>query len=281
MIWEIGLSTGIAYAHPIEDVLPYIADHGFRAIEVSTAPRHLRLDAAAIEDVGRRIREAGLRVHSLHAPFGHDVNFTSPDAGQRREALARLEQAAEALRMLGGGLYVMHPGGEDQRWIWDRDHRLQLSVEGLTTVWEQCRQRGLTLVVETPLPHLLGGQVEDFAWILARLPDEDVGVCLDTSHTSLGGCLFEVIERFGPRLVHVQASDNHGHADDHLPPGEGVIDWPRLVHALERVGYAGVFMLEVAGDGDIARHVAGVAPLIDARRGPVPQGWLGVGRATS
>jgi sugar phosphate isomerase/epimerase len=50
-------------------------------------------------------------------------------------------------------------------------------------------------------------------------------------------------------------SDNRGSTDDHLPPGDGVIDWPRFQSALEAVGYAGVFMLEVSGNGDIAAHV--------------------------
>jgi sugar phosphate isomerase/epimerase len=257
MKWEIGLSTGIAYRHPIEEVLDPIARAGFRAVEISTAPQHLALtDHRGLEALRNRMAGLGLRPHSLHAPFGHDVNLTSPDSGQRRDALERLIHAADALQILGGVQYVIHPGGEDQRWIWEREARLAHSVEGLTRVWEACRQRGLTLVVETPLPHLLGGQPEDFSWVLERLPAEGTGVCLDTSHTSLGGVLFEVIERFGPRLVHIQASDNGGVSDDHLPPGEGVIDWRHVVTALERVGYEGVFMLEVAGNGDVAGHVA-------------------------
>jgi sugar phosphate isomerase/epimerase len=114
-------------------------------------------------------------------------------------------------------------------------------------------------VVETPLPHLLGGQPEDFSWVLDRLPVEGTGICLDTSHTSLGASLFEVIERFGSRIVHVQASDNRGVTDDHLPPGEGGIDWRRVLSSLNRIGYRGVFLLEVAGDGDVAGHVARAA----------------------
>jgi sugar phosphate isomerase/epimerase len=260
MKWEIGLSTGIAYRHPIGEVLTPIAHAGFRALEISTAPHHLDgSDIRSLEAVRDRMAWLGLRPHSLHAPFGHDLNLTSPDAGQRHEALEKLVRAADALQILGGTHYVIHPGGEDQRWIWERDARLGYSVEGLTSVWRACRERGLTLVVETPLPHLLGGQPTDFAWILERLPVEGTGVCLDTSHASLGGFLFDVIERFGARLVHVQASDNHGATDDHLPPGDGVIDWPAVLSALERVGYEGVFMLEVAGNGDIAGHVARAA----------------------
>jgi sugar phosphate isomerase/epimerase len=132
-------------------------------------------------------------------------------------------------------------------------------VEGLTRVWSACRERGLVLVVETPLPHLLGGQPGDFAWILERLPADGLGVCVDTSHCSLGGFLYDALVSLGGRLVHVQASDNRGHTDDHLPPGDGVIDWARVRATLEHVGYQGVFMLEVTGDGDLAGHVGRLA----------------------
>lgn len=256
MIETIGISTGIAYRHPIDDVLEPIRAAGLTAIEVSTAPQHVNLDHhGALQSLAHRIRDHGLRVHSLHAPFGHDVNLTSPDPGQRLAAIDRLTRAADALQILGGGFYVIHPGGEDQRWVWEREARLALSVEGLQRIHEVCAQRGLTLAVETPLPHLLGGQLDDFAWILERLPDEGTGVCIDTSHCSLGGFLFEALARFGRRLVHVQVSDNRGTFDDHLPPGEGVIDWPRFVAALDELQYPGAFLLEVSGDGDIEAHV--------------------------
>ena len=265
MRWEVGLSTGVGYRHPIEDVLPRISRRGFRAIEVSTAQAHLD-----VSDLGRvrRVRELidtlGLRVHSLHAPFGHDVNFTSPDPGQRARAFDRLASAADALALLGGRLYVIHPGGEDQRWVWDRDHRLALSVEGLGRVWRECQARDLTLVVETPLPHLLGGQPEDFAWILERLPRDGIGVCVDTSHCALGGTLLPSIAASGDRLVHVQASDNRGRTDDHLPPGEGTLDWAAIRSALDAVGYAGVFLLEVNGEGDPDATLAALAAWRDS-----------------
>ena len=43
MSWEIGLSTGIGYREPIEEVLPAIAASGFRTIEVATARSHVDL----------------------------------------------------------------------------------------------------------------------------------------------------------------------------------------------------------------------------------------------
>jgi sugar phosphate isomerase/epimerase len=260
MSWTLGLSTGIGYRHPIEETLRPIREAGFEAIEVSTAPAHLDLARPARwPALAKRIGEEGLRVHSLHAPFGHDVNITSHEPGSREHAFDRLTCAADALVVLGGTLYVMHPGGEDQRWVWERDRNLELAALGLRRVAEICRERGLMLVVETPLPHLLGGQPHDFDWILRQLPREGVGVCVDTSHCSLGGFLHDAVARLAPSLVHVQASDNRGMSDDHLPPGQGIVDWPRFCSDLETVGYTGVFMLEVTGDGDVAGHARAAA----------------------
>jgi sugar phosphate isomerase/epimerase len=86
-----------------------------------------------------------------------------------------------------------------------------------------------------------------------------VCVCIDPSHRSLGGFLFDSLARFGHRLVHIQASDNRGMSDDHLPPGRGIIDWPRFRSALDAEGYSGVFLLEISGNGDIAGHARDAA----------------------
>ena len=257
---RLGVSTGIAYQHPIGVVLEPIRRAGFSVIEVATAPGHVELgNGEWLGRLARQIADLGLEVHSLHAPFAHDVDLTDSDHGVRQRSFELLTRAADALHTLGGKLYVIHPGGEDHHWIWEREARLARSVEGLTELWQVCQERGLIMVVETPLPHLLGGQLDDLDWILARLPGEGTGVCVDTSHCSLGGFLFEAIERFASRLVHIQASDNRGVTDDHLPPGDGIIDWPRVLSTLERAAYRGLVLLEVAGDGDITAHVERLA----------------------
>ena len=256
----LGLSTGIAYHHPIEMVLQPIYDSGFRIIEIATARDHIDLsDTRRLRELAHVIREMGLTVRSLHAPFGHDIDITEPDPAFRQQSLDRLTRAADALQIFGGRLYVIHPGGEDHDWVWDRETRISRSAEGLATLWQRCRERDLDLVVETPLPHLLGGQPDDLEGLLRTLPREGTGVCIDTSHTSLGGFLFEVIDRFASRLVHVQASDNRGHTDDHLPPGDGIIDWPKVQSKLAAIGYQGVFLLELTGNGDVREHVAHAA----------------------
>jgi sugar phosphate isomerase/epimerase len=196
-----------------------------------------------------------LRVVSLHAPFGTDVNIASPEEAHRQSSIDVMTRAADALAVLGGDLFVVHPGGEDQRWTWDRERRLGYAAEGLQRLWSACRDRGLVLVVESPLPHLLGGEPADFDRLLRQLPEQGTGVCADTSHLSLGGDLGAFVARFSQRLVHVQASDNRGTSDDHLPPGEGALDWAAFVSSLRSAGYRGTFLLEVSGAGPMEERV--------------------------
>jgi sugar phosphate isomerase/epimerase len=252
-----GLSTGIAYRHRIETVLQPIYDAGFRIIEVATAPDHIDLrDTRRLRELAHVTREMGLTVLSLHAPFGHEIDITDPDASFRNRSLDMLTRAADALQIFGGQLYVIHPGGEGHDWVWERETRLARSAEGLAAIWQRCRERDLELIVETPLPHLLGGQPDDLERLLQLLPVDGTGVCLDTSHTALGGFLFELMDRFAARLVHLQASDNRGVADDHLPPGDGIIDWPRVQSKLADINYRGVFLLELTDTGDVRDNIA-------------------------
>jgi sugar phosphate isomerase/epimerase len=46
-------------------------------------------------------------------------------------------------------------------------------------------------------------------------------------------------------MVHV--NDNKGQRDDHLPPGDGGIDWPHVISELRRLDFHGVLVLELSG----------------------------------
>jgi sugar phosphate isomerase/epimerase len=43
--------------------------------------------------------------------------------------------------------------------------------------------------------------------------------------------------------------DNRGRTDDHLIPFDGTIDWPGALTAIQKVGYEGTLILEIAAHG--------------------------------
>ena len=244
MSWTLGMATGACPDRPILEILPLIRDAGVVGIEIGTPPRHFDpADAAQVRSAGDALHQLALRPVSIHAPFSKHFDLAHPDAGRRHAGAATIRAAMTALRALGGQLVIVHPS-DLERHEHDVEARLADSLASLQGLAEDCRGAGLTLVVESPLPHLIGGHPDEFAWLLHRL-DRHVGVCLDTGHTYLGRHWHGFLNVTDGRLAHVHLNDNAGRRDDHLPPGEGDIDWAEIARTLTAVNFSGWAMLEL------------------------------------
>ncbi len=84
----------------------------------------------------------------------------------------------------------------------------------------------------------------------------NIGICIDLGHAHISQDagrqpIRNYLERYRGQLVHLHLHDNREGRDDHLPPGEGTIDWDEALAAIERVGYRGPAVLEIHSGGDI------------------------------
>jgi sugar phosphate isomerase/epimerase len=245
MSWRLGISTGACTQRPILEVLPAIRAAGAHGVEVGTPPRHFDpWNDAQVRELDRGLRASGLEAISIHAPFGGPLDLADANPHHRHAGIGAALTAALALKRLGGRLVIVHPS-DLLRHEHDVHARLQDAARSLALLAENCTQAALQLVVESPLPHLIGGHPDEFAFLLKDLP-ASVGVCLDTGHTFLGRHWGQFIAVAGARLTHVHANDNRGTRDDHLPPGDGLIDWPDVARSLREAKFTGWIMLELA-----------------------------------
>ena len=241
---SLGLATGGCHSLSILETIDAAAGSGVAGLEIGTPPRHFDLwQPAQIDAVAEYLRRHHLRAVSIHAPFGVALDLADPQELHRRAAIDAIGAAARAIKRLGGHLVVVHPS-DLPRHAHDVSARLADSARGLAELACACRQEDLTLAIESPLPHLVGGHPDEFAWLLAHVGG-DAGVCLDTGHTALGRHWGKFLAVSTGRLVHVHVSDNHGHRDDHLPPGDGTLDWQAIARSLCEVDYRGWLMLEL------------------------------------
>jgi hypothetical protein len=108
---------------------------------------------------------------------------------------------------------------------------------------ERLRERGKRLLVENTYetPALMRR-------ILESVPAAEF--TLDTGHSLIyASNPGEFIAVLGDRLGHLHLHDNHGgdserYHDEHLPPGEGVVDWRQLANGLRATGYSGTATFE-------------------------------------
>jgi sugar phosphate isomerase/epimerase len=245
MSWRIGMSTGCCLDKPILEVLDAMQDSAIRGVEIGTPPRHFDLwRHAEVAAVKERLGRYHIAPISIHAPFGGLLDLTDPNVHHRHAAIGAVLTAATALRELGGSLVVVH-ASDVTRNPSDVEQRLENCTGALQVLGRACEQMQMVLTLETPLPHLVGGHPDEFKWILDRLGPK-VAVCLDTSHSTLGHHWRRFVEVAGERVEHVHASDHHGHRDDHLPPGDGSINWLEIAGGLEQIGFDGWIMLELS-----------------------------------
>lgn len=148
-----------------------------------------------------------------------------------------------------------------------RDEQIFAIREKLYTPVLWAEELGVELLLETH------GQVTDsvdgMADLLDALGHEDsVGVCLDTGNSWLGGAEpLDYIEAFGTRIKHVHWKDMaaeweprrgtlYGCGMATIALGDGVIDLPAIVQALQDMGFDGATTLEIAGPDNVTRSVA-------------------------
>jgi sugar phosphate isomerase/epimerase len=119
------------------------------------------------------------------------------------------------------------------------------SVEALQ---EQADALGVRIAVEV-IPNELSraGSLVYFVEEVVNAPN--VGICFDFGHAHLEGDVSDALETVSEHLITTHVHDNRGRTDDHLVPFDGTIDWPAALTGLQKVGYDGAMMLELAAHG--------------------------------
>jgi sugar phosphate isomerase/epimerase len=170
------------------------------------------------------------------------------DETRRRAALAEAEATLALARHVPFQFLVTHVGVPASEAIGADNTRdaARRSVKELAALAATVNVRVAIEVIPNPL-----SSAADLVHLIEEdLDGLDVGVCLDYGHAHLMGDLGEAIETLSGHLWTTHVHDNGGSRDDHLVPYAGTIDWDAAMMTTQKIGYDGVFMLEVGDTGD-------------------------------
>jgi sugar phosphate isomerase/epimerase len=196
--------------------------------------------AVTLKQMGRG---GGPRVNSLHAG---DRDISILDEGLRRLAVDEMVQGIELAQQLGAGLIIVHSSGEPVN-SQERSRRMEQAARSLQEMAPSARRRGVKLAVEMLPRTCLCNTISEIEQILAPLPRDVFGMCIDTNHFMANHRdLCDTIVHVRERLLEVHASDYDGVDELHALPGTGVVDWKGLMQVLRNIGFAGLLTYEVA-----------------------------------
>jgi sugar phosphate isomerase/epimerase len=74
---------------------------------------------------------------------------------------------------------------------------------------------------------------------------ENVGITLDTGHANTIGSPVNFYDRVRDKVWNIHMHDNSGEKDDHLPLGEGNIDFKAFMKRLKETNYNGYLSVEL------------------------------------
>ncbi|MGW3623509.1 sugar phosphate isomerase/epimerase family protein [Streptomyces sp. NPDC000880] len=240
----------------LTDALALLADLGYDGVGLTLD--HMHLDplapglSARTRQVAEKLMELNLDVtietgarYVLDPRLKHGPSLLDPDPDARAARTALLTTAVHVAADLGAHAVHCFSGitpadtAPDTAW-----KRLE---ESLTPVLDAAARAGVPLAIEPEPGHLLA-TLADFHHLRAVLGDPDpLGLTLDIGHCQ---CLepappADCVRDAAPWLRHVQIEDMRRGVHEHLPFGDGEIDFPPVLEALAAAGYQGLTVVEL------------------------------------
>jgi sugar phosphate isomerase/epimerase len=256
---RFGVSTHLYHDHKLSrDHLAEIASFGFDAVEVFATRTHFDYhDSRAIDDLATWLDETKLRLHGIHAPiakslsgetWGETFSNASTDEAVRQQALREAAAALNIARAIPTDVFVVHLGTPAAHKLSAADNNRAAAARSIQDICSWADAAKVRLALEV-IPNDLSSAEALVEMLEEDLEASEAGICLDFGHARLTGDLLDAIEVCSGHLITTHVHDNRGKQDDHLVPFDGTIDWSAALMAMQKIGYEGTYLFEVARTG--------------------------------
>ncbi len=241
--WILGTSASIREDFS-PDVFIQLKNAGIDYVELGLRAPKFYADSSEREEFCRQVKEAaseaGVRIWSIHIPYGKQWDISDPFDTVRQDVIKRHQKLFEIFEILQPKKAIIHPSYEPNL-PEEREARMEACRKSLTVLAAETKAYGVDLVIECLPRTCLGNSSKEILWLLEG--NENLGVCCDVNHL-LKETPQEFIHKVGKRITTLHISDYDGIDERHWPPGKGIIEWNLVLESLISTGYSGPFLLE-------------------------------------
>ena len=225
------------------DAIPVLADQGVTAVEIGIDfPEYFdRRDPTELRALIAKLTSCGVRAHSVHSPYGPDLDISSLTDQTHERGVDRLIDSIEFAGVLGAGVVIVHAS---DKLAGSSDGRFERARGVLREVSVVAKESGVMLALENLPPDHLGHTPQEILSLLDGTDPDSMGVCFDCGHANLSGRFIEFTKALLPHAVATHVHDNDGTEDQHRFPGTGTIDWRAFASAYRGSRANATIMLE-------------------------------------
>ncbi len=250
---ELGISTLLFPDGSPEEGIELASELNLNYVEMILDMPHFPLNPNPdrLKELSKMADSSGLQIRA-HGRFW-DLNPVSLYSKMRELSYEQTLESIDACAQLNGGITTIHPG---RSWFRGNKELFEKCKNWFQDYLEKtskyAEEKGVRLAVET------GSHGADFPGSPEELlhsveVHENVGITLDIGHLYLSAqdrsgneekWISHVIEMLKEKLVNIHIHDNRGNSDDHMPPGQGDIDFKPIIRTLKE-NYEGPLILEL------------------------------------
>ena len=245
---KLGIDTALFGDLSLTKALEHLAGLGWRDVQLSAG--HVGAGGEsrdAVTAARRACARLGVTVWQVHS---------DADLGDGAEHVAANTRWVDCAKALGAPCVITHANGDaDYNDEPQRRRCLDLNRACLAEVAAYADPLGVRVVLENRLERpwatcrRFGARMSDLLDLIDAAGRDNVGLCLDTSHTRVSRLSFaDEIAACGAKLLATQISDSDGDRQHELPFALD-IDFGGVVSALKRIGYTGLLALDCSARG--------------------------------
>jgi sugar phosphate isomerase/epimerase len=261
MIMILGYNTNGLAHHDLIEAIMLLAEIGYRGVAItidhgSLDPYNERIDSQ-LQSVAELLARHGMAcVIETGARFlldpraKHEPTLVTADLAGRARRVDFLCRAIDIASRLKAGCVSLWSGvvhdGAGHREAFDR------LIGGLADVVDCAEKHDITLAFE-PEPEMLVDTLDRYDDLLCELSARKVSTArlrltIDIGHLHCQGevPIADQIERRHDQLANAHIEDMRSGVHEHLMFGEGAIDFPPVIAALAKIGYAGLLSVELS-----------------------------------
>lgn len=195
---------------------------------------------ATLKRLSVAFEERGLRI-TLHGPYA-DINPGSFREEVRLKTIERYKSAFESAAILKAKNIVLHAGYSERAFKGDMGRWLEQSLKTWPEFASLAESQGITIAAE----NIFDKNPLALLSLVKAVGSPAFMVCIDAGHLNICADVpFEDwFQTLGGYIAEVHLHDNNGKNDDHMVPGTGSVDFPRIFSLIRQCPNEPVYTIE-------------------------------------
>jgi len=188
------------------------------------------------------LKDRGITVYSVHAPYGEKADLSSCEENKREKAISSHKEIIRKMQEFECKILVIHPGEKTEKK--KAQSRLSIFYKSLEEILPLALESKITLAIENMPPGFVGSSAEELRHTIEEFSSPHLRVCFDTGHSHIGGALENDFDTLQHLIITFHIHDNDGLRDLHLQPPYGTIPWKDFVVQMKHSSFSNPIIME-------------------------------------